>query len=167
MVSRTMHDDLEPPTLLRSLGRVCKTARIAGGKRLPDLVAELHRDQSTLYRFEQGTAWPRDVQGVVDTYARVAGVGGSLELWQAALDDWRDTIGSGADADADAGERLAAATAVRGATEALEHRLATVMDERERRLMDALREVQRNTERLARRLGAPPEEDAADPRRAG
>lgn len=156
-----MHEDMKPRTLLRSLGRACKTARIAAGKRLPDLVAELHRDQSTLYRFEQGTAWPRDVEGVVDMYARVAGVGGAPELWQAALDDWRAAIGPGAGADADAGERLAAATAVRRDTEALEHRLTAVMEERERRLMDALLELQRNTERLARRLEAPADEDAA------
>lgn len=150
-----MHEEPTRPTLLRALGRTCKTARMAAGKRLPALVAELHRDQSTLYRFEQGVAWPRDVEDVVEAYARIAGMGAGVRLWQAALDAWRADIGATPSTAAGVAERWAAADAVRGDSEALEQRLTAAMDARDRRLMDALLALERNTERLAQRLDAP------------
>jgi hypothetical protein len=46
-------------------------------------------DQSTIYRFEQGQAWPRQTDTVVAAYAEELGLDGR-DIWDLALTLWRE-----------------------------------------------------------------------------
>lgn len=46
-------------------------------------------DQSTIYRFEQGQAWPRQADAVVAAYADELGLDGR-DIWELGLTLWRE-----------------------------------------------------------------------------
>lgn len=46
-------------------------------------------DQSTIYRFEQGQAWPRQTDIVIAAYAEELGLDGR-DIWELALTLWRE-----------------------------------------------------------------------------
>jgi len=70
--------------LLPALAATVKEARIASGRKNSHFAAAANADQSTMTRFEQGRAWPRDPDSIVRGYATVLGVQ-PADLWCEAL----------------------------------------------------------------------------------
>lgn len=63
---------------------------MAADRKQVHIGAEADRDQSSIYRFEQGEAWPRDTDLIVAAYAQDLGID-PTELWEAALKMWRQS----------------------------------------------------------------------------
>lgn len=77
-------------TMLYWLARAAKDAREAAGRKQVHVGAEVNRDQSAIYRFEQANAWPRNPDLILAGYAQDLDIS-PLDLWQRALDMWRDS----------------------------------------------------------------------------
>lgn len=71
------------------LSRACEAARKAASRRQVHVAASANVDQSTIARFEKGTAWPRQTDRVVAAYADDLEVD-AVDLWQEALRLWAE-----------------------------------------------------------------------------
>jgi hypothetical protein len=69
------------------LGQACKEAR--GDRRQSIVAGLLQVDQATCSRFENGVAWPRDADRFVLGYANAYGIEDCRDIWQRAIDLWR------------------------------------------------------------------------------
>lgn len=55
-----------------------------------NIAGTLSRDQSSIYRFEQGETWPNDTDRVIAAYAVEVGIGDPREIWALALKLWHE-----------------------------------------------------------------------------
>lgn len=78
---------MAPDAMIEFLARVAKQMREKDGRKPYHIAAELDKDPSTVWRFEQGR-WPQDVDAMIAAYARDL-ERDPLEIWTAALDLWR------------------------------------------------------------------------------
>lgn len=72
------------------LARAAKAAREAADRKQVHVAASANKDQSSIYRFEQGKSWPQDTDLLVAAYADDLDID-PIDLWQAALDMWRES----------------------------------------------------------------------------
>lgn len=91
--------------MLQWLAQVAREARQESGRKQSHFAAAADVDQSTITRFEQGIAWPRNADRVVSAYAEVLDIP-ALELWARALKKWREEGSTPAERTAKAGEAL-------------------------------------------------------------
>lgn len=70
--------------MFRSLAEVCHETRTSANVKLTTIAHLAERDQSAIYRFESGVSVPRDMETVVDAYAKACGVPPAA-LWAGAL----------------------------------------------------------------------------------
>ncbi len=92
------------------LARAAKSAREAAGRKQVHVAASANKDQSTIYRFEQGTAWPQDTDLLIAAYADDLEID-PQDIWQMALDMWKESGSSASVSELE--ERRAARTASR------------------------------------------------------
>lgn len=76
-------------TMLHWLAEAARQAREAAGRKQVHVGATINRDQSAVYRFEQANAWPSDPDLMITGYAEDLDIS-PLDLWQKALDMWRE-----------------------------------------------------------------------------
>lgn len=68
---------------------VCRQARDDAGASKTRIAAAINRGEQSVSRFEQGVGgWHTQTGELVDAYAQVAGIP-PWELWQMAIDRWR------------------------------------------------------------------------------
>lgn len=89
----------EPDSMLYWLTRVCREKRELAGRLQVHVAASLSRNQSTIDRFEEGIAWPRNPDATVRAYADDLSVT-AIELWQEALRRWSAHLASEAASEA-------------------------------------------------------------------
>jgi hypothetical protein len=70
------------------IAQAAKQRRLRAKRLLVHVGASASRDQSTIYRFEEGGAWPRDADGIVSAYADDLEIH-PIELWADAIELWR------------------------------------------------------------------------------
>lgn len=75
-------------TMIHWLALAAKQAREAAGRKQVHVAAAMDKNQSTVYRFEQGLSWPRDTELFVAAYAEDLDLD-PLFLWESALELWR------------------------------------------------------------------------------
>ncbi len=79
-----------PDTMLFWLARAARTAREAAGRKQIHVAATgVGRDQSTVNRFEKGTAWPRSADLMVKQYADDLEID-EIDIWAEALRLWHE-----------------------------------------------------------------------------
>ena len=72
------------------LAQACKDARLRTNTKLVDVAAAAGKDQSSVFRFEDGqTGYPKDLDAYVRAYAEVTGMDSEHDLWEDALAAWR------------------------------------------------------------------------------
>lgn len=76
--------------MLYWLAQAAKQARETAERKQVHVAAEADKDQSSVYRFEQGEAWPRDTDLMVTAYAQDLDID-VIDLWEAALKMWRES----------------------------------------------------------------------------
>lgn len=103
-------------TMLYWLARAAKQARDAAGRKQVHIAASIDRDQSVVYRFEQGTAWPRNPDLLVSGYADDLDVP-PIEIWKQAITLWEADALSPADVAAAEEAARAAEEAARASAE--------------------------------------------------
>jgi len=77
--------------MLYWLAQTCREARLAAGRKQVHIGASADVDQSTVNRFENAVAWPRNADRLVEAYAADLELE-PIDLWQAALSRWLDHI---------------------------------------------------------------------------
>lgn len=77
-----------PETMLAALAWACRKERRA--RKVPRwrVARRAGVGEATVVRFEQARAWPRDVDHLVDIYAKCTGAE-PRDLWEAAFHAWR------------------------------------------------------------------------------
>jgi ribosome-binding protein aMBF1 (putative translation factor) len=70
--------------MIHWLAMACRQAREEAGIPQMDIAAQIHRDPATIFRFEEGKRWPRNVDLIVQGYAECLGIT-SEKLWGEAL----------------------------------------------------------------------------------
>lgn len=75
-------------TMIFWLARAARTLREQAGRKQVHVAAELGIDQATIYRFEEGTRWPRHADDIVAAYARDLDIDDPREIWRLAVDMW-------------------------------------------------------------------------------
>lgn len=81
----------DPAGMRYWIAQAAKRRRLNAGRLLVHVGASASRDQSTIYRFEEGDAWPRDADQIISAYAHDLDIS-PLELWEDALELWRDDV---------------------------------------------------------------------------
>jgi DNA-binding XRE family transcriptional regulator len=74
--------------MITGLGAHCAAARIGSGTSVESIAAALGVSEGTIHNFENGKAWPRRVEEVVDAYA-IASKDDASELWSDAAASMR------------------------------------------------------------------------------
>lgn len=74
--------------MLYWLARAAKELREEAGRKQVHIAATMSIDQSSIYRFEQGNAWPRQTDLVVAAYAEDLEIADARDIWRRALDLW-------------------------------------------------------------------------------
>jgi len=69
------------PLMLRGLAFICRTARETHEIPRAQIAAKADVSEGTIRSFEQGQAWPREVEAIVEAYAGALGVP-AWELWK-------------------------------------------------------------------------------------
>lgn len=77
-------------TMVYWLAQAAKELREAAGRKQVHIAASMSKDQSTVYRFEQGGTVPRDLDIFVAAYADDLDVRPS-EIWARGLQLWRES----------------------------------------------------------------------------
>src|SRR5256885_8070551 len=75
-------------TMAYWLAQAAKQARLAADKKPYELSALLHRDPSTITRFEQGRTLPPEIDRYLAAYAQLCGLEDNRALWTTALELW-------------------------------------------------------------------------------
>ena len=75
-------------TMLYWLARAAKELREEAGRMQVHIAATMSIDQSSIYRFEQGRAWPRQTDLMIAAYAEDLDVADARDIWRRALDMW-------------------------------------------------------------------------------
>jgi hypothetical protein len=73
--------------MIRWLAQAAQEARLEAGRLEVHVAAALNRDQSTINRFEQGKAWPRNPDETIQAYADDLGVD-PRQIWTRAIELW-------------------------------------------------------------------------------
>jgi hypothetical protein len=95
--------------MLHWIGLAAGQARKAAERKTVHVGASADMDQSTVWRFEEGVAWPRKPEALVNAYADDLDVE-PIELWEEALRLWRaDLEASGENSKGEIRQRLEAA----------------------------------------------------------
>jgi transcriptional regulator with XRE-family HTH domain len=77
-------------TMIHWLARAAAKLREESGRKQVHIAAAMSIDQSTIYRFEQGESWPRQADLVIAAYADDLGIEDAREVWELALQMWRE-----------------------------------------------------------------------------
>lgn len=85
--------DAYPPPMAEGtmtfwLAAAAKELREAAGRMHVHVAASMSKDQSTVYRFEQGNTVPRDLNLFIAAYADDLDIK-PIQIWERALDLWR------------------------------------------------------------------------------
>lgn len=80
----------EGDSMVYWLAKAAKELREAKGRLQVHVGASASRDQSTIWRFEQGAKWPRDPDRIVAAYAEDLRVHPS-EIWSRAVQLWSES----------------------------------------------------------------------------
>lgn len=80
--------------MLYWLAKACKEARLAANRKLVHVAASADKDQSTLWRFENGDGWPRETDLFIAAYADDLNVD-PIQLWETAIQMWKTDKASG------------------------------------------------------------------------
>jgi transcriptional regulator with XRE-family HTH domain len=75
-------------TMLYWLTQAAKELREEADRKQVHIAATMSIDQSTIYRFEQGRAWPRQTDLVIAAYAEDLGIDDARAIWRRALEMW-------------------------------------------------------------------------------
>jgi transcriptional regulator with XRE-family HTH domain len=70
-----------PRPMLRGLGLVCQSARETHELSRAQIAAKAGVSEGTIRSFEQGEAWPREVEAIVEAYASAHDVP-AWKLWE-------------------------------------------------------------------------------------
>lgn len=84
-------DFIDANSMLYWLARTCADHRKRKDRLQVHIAAELNVTQSTIDRFEDGIAWPRNADQTVAAYAGDLNIA-QIELWEEALRRWRDHL---------------------------------------------------------------------------
>ena len=76
-------------TMVHWLAVAAKELREAAGRKTVHVAASMSKDQSTVYRFEQGNTSPNEIDIFIAAYADDLDIKPS-EIWERALQLWRD-----------------------------------------------------------------------------
>lgn len=76
-------------TMLFWLAQAAKELREAAGRKQVHIAAEINKDQSTIYRFEQGQGWPRETDLFVAGYAADLDIS-PMDIWAKGLQMWQE-----------------------------------------------------------------------------
>lgn len=71
------------------LATAAKELREAAGRKQVHIAATMNKDQSTVYRFEQGETIPRELNLFVAAYADDLDIT-AIQIWERALELWRE-----------------------------------------------------------------------------
>lgn len=74
-------------SMLYWLAKACTAAREAAGRKQVHVGASADMDQSSVWRFEAGKAWPKNIDKLVNAYADDLDIE-PFQLWQAATEMW-------------------------------------------------------------------------------
>lgn len=77
-------------TMLYWLATAAKELRETAGRKQVHIAASMSKDQSTVYRFEQGGSVPRDLDLFIAAYADDLDIKAS-QIWERALQMWKDS----------------------------------------------------------------------------
>jgi hypothetical protein len=77
----------ESESMVYWLAKAAKALREEKGRLQVHIGASASRDQSTIWRFEAGTTWPRDPDRIVEAYADDLHVS-QAAIWQRAVELW-------------------------------------------------------------------------------
>lgn len=77
----------ERDSMLYWLSKVAREQREAGERKQVHVAASANVDQSTIWRFEQGTSWTRDIDATIAAYADDLGMT-PIEIWTHAVNLW-------------------------------------------------------------------------------
>lgn len=83
--------DVEHKGMIFWVATAAKAARQDAGLRQVHVAAAIDRDQATIFRFERGDAWPRDPDLILHGYELALELD-PFDIWQAAVDLWRDAL---------------------------------------------------------------------------
>lgn len=75
-------------SMLFWLARAAKELREAADRKQVHIAASIDKDQSTIYRFEQARAWPRQADLIVAGYADDLDIDDARTIWRRALELW-------------------------------------------------------------------------------
>lgn len=75
--------------MLHWLAQAARKARETAGRKQVHVAASADKDQSSIYRFEQGEGWPRDTDLIVAAYADDLDCD-PIEIWEQAISMWRE-----------------------------------------------------------------------------
>lgn len=103
--------------MLPFIAEAARRMRVEHARLHSHIAASFSKDQSTVSRFEKGTGWSRDTDGLVAAYADDLGVA-PREIWERALRLWREAE----EGDASGENALAAAVSGRRARERVQAR---------------------------------------------
>lgn len=76
--------------LLYWLAKACKEARQAKNVKVEHVAVLAGLSVDSVRRFERAETWPQDPDGLMAAYAELCGIEDALDLYQRALDLWRE-----------------------------------------------------------------------------
>lgn len=72
------------------LAQACRLTREEAGLSQTKVAGEVGVRETSVYRFEIGGGWARDPEKYVNAYAQLAGQDDPRQIWDRALELWRD-----------------------------------------------------------------------------
>lgn len=86
---------------LQWLSRAMAETRAQHGLELIDIAYHARVKEGTVARWENAQNWPRELDAALAAYAKAAGLSGSRDVWELALQLWReDDMAAGTPGDA-------------------------------------------------------------------
>jgi transcriptional regulator with XRE-family HTH domain len=70
------------------LGQAARGYRESAGVVRSQIAGAVAVDQSTVARFEAGQSWPREIDEMLDAYAKLSGLDAPRDIWERALGLW-------------------------------------------------------------------------------
>src|SRR4051812_27453181 len=81
---------MERDTMRFWIAQAARQLREEAHRKPVNIAGTLSRDQSSIYRFEQGDTWPNDTDRVIAAYCVEVGITDPREIWDLALRLWRE-----------------------------------------------------------------------------
>lgn len=88
LTAPTMPPAMAADTMIFWLAQAAKELREAKQRKQVHIAATINRDQSTIYRFEYGDAWPRQIDLIIAGYADDLDIDDARVIWRKALEMW-------------------------------------------------------------------------------